>query len=160
MRQIGTIPNELDAGRFGAFLQTLGVDNNVEESTGGWAVWVENDDHLENAATELDKFRADPWNEKYIGAVITARQVQAEKDKADERRRKNFIDVRTSGAKVHQGIVPFTMLLVGICIVVAIFTRVWEGRNHGDEEPHLINLLRIAPGQRHVAQTSALRLAH
>ena len=74
MRQIGTIADEADAERFGAYLATLGIDNTVEPSGDIWAVWVENDDQLERAGAELEKFLAAPENAHYADAVETARE--------------------------------------------------------------------------------------
>jgi GlpG protein len=145
MRQIGTLQNESDAHRFGAFLLTLGIDNNVEESNDAWDIWVANDDHLDHARTELDKFTAAPAGAQYDQAVVAAKSIEAEKEQAAEKRRKNFIDVRTRSSQVMQSNIPLTMLLVAVTIMVGFLTKVWSEGGQLSEEPALINNLRIAP---------------
>lgn len=144
MRQIGTIADEQDASRFGAFLLTLGIDNSVEELGDQWAVWVENDDHLDRARAELEKFHASPVGAHYDEAIETAKVVQAEKERAEQRRRNNFIDVRTRMGQPRQWNAPLTLALIVISIVVGVLTHVWEDRR-GADEPGAVNALRIAP---------------
>ena len=63
MRQIGSIPSEADAQRFGDYLLAEGIPNSIEQSPShSFAVWVENDDQLERAKGELDGFLAEPAN--------------------------------------------------------------------------------------------------
>src|SRR5687767_5018001 len=70
MRQIGSISSDHDAERFSDYLLTQGIGNMVEEGAGGgaWAVWVENDDHLDRGRSELEQFRANPADPRYEAA--------------------------------------------------------------------------------------------
>ena len=144
MRQIGTIAEEADATRFGSFLLTLGIDNSVEESTGGWAVWVENDDLLDRARAELEKFQASPTEAAYDQAVQAARLLELQRQKEEQRRRKNFIDVRTRIGQPRQWTAPLTFALILFTVVVGMASRVWETRPTAGEPP-IVNVLRIAP---------------
>src|SRR5690606_25756212 len=96
MRQIGSIASQPDAERFSDYLLAAGMPNMVEEGAGGWAVWVENDDHLDRARVELDAFTADPSNGKYASASQTAKKVRSAEQKKQEKRRTRYVDVRTS----------------------------------------------------------------
>jgi GlpG protein len=137
MRQIGSIPDPHAAERFGDYLLTLGIGNTVEESpsTGTWAVWVEHDDDLERAAGELSAFVANPADPRYAEAARQAKVVRAEEEKAAERRRKNFTDVRTRWSQPKQWNVPLTLALIGISVVVAFITHLDFGARSTAADP-------------------------
>ncbi|MBC7782591.1 MAG: rhomboid family intramembrane serine protease [Burkholderiales bacterium] len=122
MRMIGTVSSEQHAQRFSDYLLSIRVDAHIEESTTGqWQVWVEHDDNLDVAKVELAQFQAQPDDSKYISARSDAQKVRKERDKAAERRRKNFTDVRTSAAWSGLGRrpTPVAMALIAICIALA-----------------------------------------
>jgi GlpG protein len=139
MRQIGSIPDPSDAERFGDHLLTVDIPNNIEEGSGGWAVWVERDDDLDRARGELDAFLRDPANAKYNGATRVAGRIRSEQEKKQQRLRKRFVDVRTSWGQARQWVVPVTLGLIGACLIVAVLTRL--GGNDGP----LLNSLLIEP---------------
>src|SRR4051794_38156123 len=95
MRQIGTIPPEQDAQRFSDYLVTLGIDNTVEESKDGWAVWVANDDQLDRGRAELESFLVNPGDGRYDAARKVAADLRTQEEKLAARRRARFVDVRT-----------------------------------------------------------------
>lgn len=132
MRQIGSLDNEHDARRFGAYLLTQGMKNTVEASgggdgaAGGWAVWVEDDDLLDRGRAELAAFgpnRADP---RYDAAVGRAEKLRRAAEKGEHRRRKQFVDVRTRWGQPSQLARPVTIVLAAASIVIAVGTRLGE----------------------------------
>ena len=142
MRQIGSLDNEIDARRFGAYLLTQGVKNSVEEAGGGggaWAVWVEDDDHLERGRSELNAFRPNREDPRYDAAVGRAEQLRKAEEKEEARRRRQFVDVRTRWAQPGQLARPVTMVLVGLTVLAALLTFV------GMKETPVTNALRIEP---------------
>jgi GlpG protein len=144
MRQIGTIEDADDAARFGDYLVTLGMPNSVEETAAGdWAIWVERDEHLERAGAEFGTFLANPQDARYADATSKAAETRAEQTRRAARRRKLFVDVRTSWAQPRQWNVPLTLFLILASLVVGIYTRVWA--DPGPDESAILNLLRIAP---------------
>src|SRR4051812_30624169 len=96
MRQIGSIESDGDAERFSDYLLTQGIGNMVEEQGPGgvWAVWVENDDHLDRGRAELEQFRANPRDPRY-DVESKAEQIRKQSDQAETRRRMQHVDVRT-----------------------------------------------------------------
>jgi GlpG protein len=151
MRQIGSIPDLRDAGRFGDYLLTLGIGNSVEESpsSGEWAVWVEHDDDLDRAAGELSAFVANPADPRYNGATRQAKTIRAEQERAAERRRKNFTDVRTRWSQPQQWNVPLTLSLIGISVVVAIITHLDFGvRSEAADPLRITEIQRVTVGDR------------
>jgi GlpG protein len=127
MRQIGSIPDEARATRFGDHLLTLGIRNSVEENGGGaWAVWVENDDHLERSRGELEAFLLSPDDPKYSAAARNAVAVRAAEKKKHEKLRKRFVDVRTSWATGGRTKCPATIVLIVLSVAATFLTRFGE----------------------------------
>lgn len=145
MRQIGSIRDPRDAERFGDYLLTLGIGSTVEESpsSGAWAVWVEHDDDLDRAAGELIAYVANPADPRYTEATRQAKTIRVEQDRAAERRRKNFQDVRTRWSQPQQWNVPLTLALIGISVVIAFITHLDFGYRSEAADP-----LRITEIQR------------
>jgi GlpG protein len=75
MRLIGTLPNEQIACRFADYLLTHGVNVMVEEGTEQWTVWVENDDHVERAKSELERYRQNPDAPQYAAARCSCARI-------------------------------------------------------------------------------------
>ena len=145
MRQIGFIDEELDAQRFGDYLLTQGIVSSIEEMQGGaWEVWIENDDHLDRARAELEQFRANPADAKYA-ASAQAEKVRRETEKAEQRRRKKYVDVRTRWAHPSQVARPVTIALAVLSLIASLFgTKL--GMVKGPPTP-LTNALYIEPLQ-------------
>ncbi len=123
MRQIGSIEKQEDAERFSDYLLASGIPNMVEESAGGWAVWVENDDHLDRAGGELKAFQSKPGDSQYTDAARAAEKVRVEQKKKQERLRRHHIDVRTRLGTPKQYARPVTLTLAAISILAAFATR-------------------------------------
>src|SRR5258706_14150659 len=118
MRQIGTIPPDQDADRFGDYLVTLGIDNTVEESKDGWAVWVANDDHLDRGRAELESFLVNPGDGRYDAARKVAADLRTQEEKLAARRRARVWDGRTGLGETRQRKGPLALELIGISINV------------------------------------------
>src|SRR5687768_12031038 len=110
MRQIGSINGDQDAERFSDYLLTQGIGNMVEEGAdgGAWAVWVENDDHMDRGRAELARFQQNPADPRYEAAG-KAEKLRKQAEKAEQRRRKQFVDVRTRWAQPSQLARPVTI---------------------------------------------------
>ena len=50
MRQVGSLPDQRDAERFAAYLVTQGIEAHAEQDSRDWAVWVRDEDQLDQAA--------------------------------------------------------------------------------------------------------------
>ncbi len=125
MRHIGHLPNPSQGRRFGDFLVAKGIRNEIEpEPDGSALIWIVEDDQLGEAQIWLEKYRANPRSGEFSEAA--SRAAKARRVEADElakyhrriRSRKSlFLDFGGYGA----GILTFT--LIGICLVVAGYTR-------------------------------------
>lgn len=123
MRMLTVLSEEQSAQRFGAYLLSRGIQNQVEPSGQGWAVWVEKDDHLAPAGEELAAFRANPDAEQFRAAAREADAVRDRQAQAERRARHRQVDVRTGWAAAAGRAAPLTYALIGACVVVALLTR-------------------------------------
>jgi GlpG protein len=126
---IGTIPTDSDAERFSDYLVTQQIGNMVEESAAGdWAVWIENDDHLDRAKSELHAFLQNPVDAKYGKATREAETIRKEQQKAKTKKRTQYVDVRTRWGQPSQWNAPVTLVLIAMSCVITIGTGSILGR--------------------------------
>jgi GlpG protein len=118
MRQIGSLAQEDAARAFGDYLLALGIANSVEQAGDAWAVWVENDDHLDRARAELEEFSRSPDQAKYRHAALEASAIRVREDRKQQRLRDHYVDVRTSSARGAHSVRPLTLILVLISLAV------------------------------------------
>ncbi|HEV8002057.1 MAG TPA: rhomboid family intramembrane serine protease [Planctomycetaceae bacterium] len=127
MRQLGTVSDERIAQRFADFLLTKGIPLSVDPAPGGWALWVRNEDHLDEARRQFAEFEAAPDAPIYSDAARTAEQLRAEEQRRAAAAKKNMVNVGkrwgqtrgASGARV-------TALLLGGSIAVAVFSNLGQ----------------------------------
>lgn len=122
MRNIGYLKDENEARRFGDFLYVNGMPNNIEPDQHQWAIWVHDDDHLENARVWLEKFRSNPNAQEF-----TVADNAAEKRKREEKELADFQKKMQKGRQVVQnagfyGVGRLTIVLIAISVVVAIIS--------------------------------------
>ncbi len=124
MRMIGQLQDEDQARRFGAFLYGQGIDNQVDEShSGGWEIWVHDENRMDEAAGYLHQFVQNPDDPLFTKATHVA-VVRRQREEAREApRRTRIIDARTAFYRppVPRGIV--TIALMAISIVVFLLTK-------------------------------------
>ncbi|MDB5327054.1 MAG: glpG, partial [Phycisphaerales bacterium] len=121
MRMIGQVPAEADARRFVDYLLTRSVAARAEEGqSGAWQIWVEHDDHLDAGLAELQRFQANPADARFDSAADAA-SIRKQQDKAADKRRQNFHDVRTTTFAPIGNAVPVTFVLIGVSVAVFVF---------------------------------------
>ena len=124
MRQIGTLDKEKAARRFTDFLVTLGIRADTERDQGVWVIWVRDEDHLEQARSELENFRRMPEDPRYANAAKQAQLIRDEDERRHEQVRRNTIEMRQhwkSGLGTARRC-PAIFLMIGISIVVFLLT--------------------------------------
>ena len=130
MRHIGHLPDGKPAQTFGDFLLARGITNEIEPDTNGLSlIWIIDDDHLVKAQEWLEKFRADPNGAEFQNAgVLAAKARQAEADDLAKYQRR----VRTGKSLFPRvggyGVGILTYGLIGICLVVAFYSRLGANR--------------------------------
>jgi GlpG protein len=128
MRPIGNLPDEAQARVFGDFLIGSGIKNEVEhDADGSWSVWVMDEDQLSSAQTWLEKFRANPNAAEFQKTAATAAKIRkaeaqdlAEYSRRVRTRKSLFPSFGGSGVGI------LTYLLIVICAIVAIYSRLGE----------------------------------
>ena len=120
---IGLLPAEADARRFVDYLLTRSVTAHAEESqSGAWQIWVEHDDHVDAGLAELQQFQANPADARFDSAANAA-AIRKEQDKATEKRRQNYHDVRTTTFAPIGNATPATYIIVGIAVALFVMTN-------------------------------------
>jgi GlpG protein len=124
MRFAGTIPDAAQAATFADYLTSIGVNNEVEQGANGFSVWVHDDDQLEQAMRELEAYLVDPTAPRYRAASAQAQRLRKEWEARAKRRRRNFIDVRTSWSGLMSGKpVVLTIVLIAASCAVTLLSK-------------------------------------
>ncbi len=126
MREIGSVGNSADGQRLADYLRTLGIRSRVDPRDDGATIWVYDEDQRERAAGELAQFLANPADPRYDQAAQEARRLEREAESAEQRYRRNMVDVRgrwTSGTP-RRG--PVTLALLAISVAVAVASSFGE----------------------------------
>jgi GlpG protein len=125
MRLIGHLGDEPGAKTFGDYLFVQGITNQVEfEKDHGWAIWINDEDHIERASVLLDGFRKNPADPSYAKQAKGASEKRAEEEKKNEAFRKRIIE----GDKVFRPIVgyglgPVSLVLIFISVGVFLLSK-------------------------------------
>jgi len=120
MRLIGHLPDERLARRFADYLLIRSVASQVEpEADGQWAVWVHDDDHLDQAAAELMRYRAHPEESRYTDATAAAAERRRQEQQAAEAQaRREFDQRRVMHRSLLERVGICTSLLILACLGV------------------------------------------
>ena len=118
VRQLGTLPKEVDPKVFADYLLTLGMKTRVDEQPEGFSLWIYNEDHLDRAREELRVYLSRPEDPRYTEAVAAARAVRRQEQELDQRFRKNYREVTDLWASPGMRRRPLTLALVIICLAV------------------------------------------
>jgi GlpG protein len=127
MRQLGTVPDQEIAQRFADFLLTKGIPLSIDPAPGGWALWVRNEDHLDEARRQFAEFSAAPDAPIYREAARPAEQLRAEELRRAAAAKKNFVNMgRRWGQGRGAGRSPVTVLLLAASIGVGIYSNLGQ----------------------------------
>ena len=91
MRKIGSIGKAEHARLFSDYLYARGIANTVEpDDAAGWLVWGHDEDKVEPARAELERFLASPADPAYAAAAREADARRRQEQGADAAYRKRF----------------------------------------------------------------------
>ncbi len=125
MRQIGQLPDQMQANAFGDFLLAKGIRNELErEADGSWSIWIREEDQVAPAQTWLVTFRKNPNAPEFRAATTAAAKVR-EADAHDLAAYRQRIRTRRSIFPKFggHGVGVLTYALTFACIVVAIYSN-------------------------------------
>ncbi len=123
MRQIGSLAKERDAERFSAYLVTQGIATHVEQDAQDWAIWVRDENNVEQARSLLDEFRVDPHDRRYQGAEREAEQIRRATVQQRLAAQKNLIPMRGRWGIVTNQRAPLTLTLIVLSVLVTLLGR-------------------------------------
>jgi len=128
MRYIGDVESKSEASRLTSYLVANGIDAQAEtDSNDVWGIWIRNEDHLEQAVSEYQLYVESPEDTKYDGHENVAEQIRREETVRRSKAQKNVVEMRGKwGSGAPRGKIPVTMTLIGISVVVFIFTGFGE----------------------------------
>jgi len=125
MRLIGHLGDESGARIFGDYLFVEGIDNHVEfEKDQGWAVWINDEDKIEQATNLLLGFRQNPADNRYAKKAKAAAEKRADEERKTEAFRKRIIQTdKVFRPIVGYGLGAVSLVLIFISIGVFILSK-------------------------------------
>jgi GlpG protein len=128
LRQLGTLPKELDPKIFADYLLTLGMKTRIDDRPDGRIVWIYNEDHLERAREELKGYLGAPDDPRYRSAVDSAKTIRRHEQKLDQKYRKNFREAADLWGYPSVRRRPVTVALIVVCLVVFFLIQTKQNR--------------------------------
>lgn len=122
MRQIGKLSSDNHAARFVDYLLTQGIHSKADANKQGeWLIWIHEENHVDQARTELEAFRSNPDDSRYRSAGEEAAGIRKMEQLREKERRKNVHEVKHRSVAAGAGIsgAPVTKGILIICIVIA-----------------------------------------
>jgi GlpG protein len=125
MRLIGHLPAEDQAQLFSEFLVAKGVPNEIEQDApGGWALWIEDESHVEPVRAWLAQFQSNPGADEYRQAAAGAREVRAAEARELEAYRRRIRSGQSLFRKFGgYGVGYLTYALIVVCVVVSLLSN-------------------------------------
>lgn len=131
MRLIGEIDDVQQAEKFAAYLITEGTEVQLDpQDSGRVEIWVKDEDRFDSAQAALEEFREDSGNRKYSDAIQEATQIERQREKKRREIQKKMVHVGAGGVRRKPAI---TILLIGICAVVALLTDFGDSIRKGGD---------------------------
>ncbi len=123
LRQIGTLPRNLDSQIFGDHLLALGMKARFDEQPDGWLVWIYNEDQLARARAELEAYVRQPDDPRFGEGARTAEEVRRNEAELEKEYRKNFREVTDLWTGLRLRRRPLTLTLVIVSVLVFILEQ-------------------------------------
>ena len=118
---VGKLENALQAGRFSDFLLTKTIDSKVEPDGDLFAIWVRDEQMIEQARELFKAFQTAPESSLYTDATNTAQAIRKKESQRKREIEKKTVDVRKSWTtpKLSQCRVTLILLITASAISVA-----------------------------------------
>ena len=118
LRQIGDLPQNLDPKVFEDHLLSLGIKSRFDRRPDGWAVWIYDEDHVDQARQELDDFLSRPDDPRFLESAPAAAARRRREKELDRQFRKNDRDVASAWSGLQARRRPATIAIIAIAVVV------------------------------------------
>jgi GlpG protein len=123
LRQIGTLPEEREARYLADHLLTLGVTTQLRPESGGWGVWVLDENRLPQARQEFEDYRNRPDDMRFRAAARTAETIRREAKRIEAEHRKNSRKVTDTWDRTPFRRRPLTVILVALSVFVFLLLQ-------------------------------------
>ncbi len=130
MRQLGSLQSKLMTDRFCDYLVSENISCQVDAEGDSFAIWVLDEDKLEQAREAFTAFQADPDAPRFVEAHEKAERIRSEQFKQAKLAMKRQIDVRKQWESPHQSDLLITYLLIAISTLVTLKFHL-EGSDDG-----------------------------
>jgi GlpG protein len=127
LRQIGTLPKNLNPKAFADYLLALGMKTRVDDRPEGWDVWIYNEDHFQQARDELQAYLRQPDDPRYRGAAETAESIRRKEKELEKKFRKNFRDSSDVWGYPSFRQRPLNTILLVACVIIFIMQNIPTG---------------------------------
>ena len=131
MRQIGTLPTQVQAERFTAYLITQGVPVVAEPDGETWEIWVRDENHLDDARQALGEFVQNPDDARYDGAIRAASELLQEEAKRREAAQKNVVQMSGRWRRPGARKAPLVVAVIILCSIMFVLS----GFGHNPRNP-------------------------
>lgn len=128
MRQIGTLPRDLDPRAFADYLLSLGVKSRIDDHPEGWHVWIYNEDHVPKAREELAGYVRQPNDPRYRASAQAAEAIRRDEKQREKTFRKNYRDSSDVWGDPTFRKRPLSTLLLVACAIIFILQNLPTGR--------------------------------
>jgi len=129
MRRITSIEDPVRAQRLLDWFRVGGVRACArQQEEGSQGIWIEDEDLLETASRLLAEFLQDPDHPRFAQSALEARKLREQQEAEIEKRRQNYVDVRTRWHTDQMALPVMTYALIGLCLVVAWATDMGAAR--------------------------------
>jgi GlpG protein len=128
LRQIGTLPKNLDPKALADHLLSLGMKTRIDDRPEGWQIWIYNEDHIQQARDELEGYLRQPDDPRYRAATQTAEAIRRNEKQLEKKFQKNFRDSSDVWGYPSFRRRPLSTLLLVACVVIFILQNIPPGR--------------------------------
>ncbi|MEX0819816.1 MAG: rhomboid family intramembrane serine protease [Pirellulaceae bacterium] len=124
MRHIGSLTKQADAERLAAFLVTEGIASHAEAEGDEWAIWVRDENRLDDAREAFRDFKHNPEHSRYRDVERVASQLRREEAAQREAARKHVVEMRGKWGKGGTAKrAPLVFVLIGLCVLASLWTN-------------------------------------
>lgn len=121
MRQLAVFESPEPARRLAAYLVTQRIAAHAEEDSGGFGVWVRDEDQMPAARQSLAHFRENPSDPRYDGVESAASSVRRQQEAEHAARQKNVVEMRGRW-KSGPGVKRKSPLTIGLIVISVLVT--------------------------------------
>src|SRR5687768_7544076 len=116
MRQITIFDSAAHAERFQDYLIARGIKCSVDDADAGHALWITDEDRVDEAKTELARFREQPDDPRYLKARHEASAVLKAEAAKRKAARRNVVALSDRWRAPTAANCPLTIGIIAVCV--------------------------------------------